>query len=80
MDSGLVGFDFEKYVFKRRTPLVRGKCVGDRGNMREAGRQEVKSGVSGICWVVYRKACPVYSRRTDTKASSLQKLEIWLMN
>ena len=39
MDSGLVGFDFEKYVFKRRTPLVRGKCVGDRGNKREAGGQ-----------------------------------------
>lgn len=39
MDSGLVGFDFEKYIFKRRTPLVRGRYVCGRGNMREAGRQ-----------------------------------------
>ena len=39
MDSGLVGFDFENYIFKRRTPLVRGRYVRGRGNMREAGGQ-----------------------------------------
>lgn len=38
MDSGLVGFDFEKYVSKRRTPLVRGRCVGGRRDMKEAGQ------------------------------------------
>lgn len=39
MDSGLVGFDFEKYVSKGRTPLVRGGCVGGRGDLREVGGQ-----------------------------------------
>lgn len=71
---GGVDFELIGLCLKSMSP---GRRLLGRGN-GERGRRLEQSGLGAYC-IVQNKAYLAYGPRKDVKASSLQKLEIWLI-